>query len=349
VTKNSARVDFADLEQVVIKLFEYRGVPSEDAEIVARHLVRADARGVHSHGVLRLNFYLAKLDSGTLNPATVLTPKQETPLLKRYTANNGIGQVVATQAMGIAIAAAADNGIGIVLVSESNHFGIAQLHTLLAAEAGFIGITLSNASPAFAPTGGITKLIGNNPWSVAVPSEGPFPIIIDMANTVVARGKVLTALEEGRAIPEGWALDKTGKPTTDPAAALQGTMLPLGGHKGYAIAVAIELLTGALSDGGSFDQVVYPGVPDRISNVSHLFIAIDPAMLGPFGYPERVSSVIKRIKEVECSPGVAEIYLPGEQEARREAESRKNGVLLPPRILDVVSKQAQHASIELPW
>lgn len=338
-----------ELERVVTELFITRHVPPPDAALVARHLVRADARGVSSHGVMRLSFYLPKLDAGTLEPTTSLTLEAETPVVKRFSANNGLGQVAAAQTMDAAVSTAKEMGIGAVLVRRSNHFGVAQLHTLRAVEANVIGVALSNASPALAPTGGAERLLGNNPWSVAVPSTGEFPIVIDMANTVAARGKIITARNEGRPIPPDWAIGPDGRPTTDPQEALAGILLPIGGHKGYAISLAVDLLTGVLGGSGFLADVNYPGFPERIGNVSQLFLAIDPKLVAPAGYEERVAEVTRRIKSAKRATGVDEIYLPGELEYRREERSRQEGISLSDETLAIVEGCAGEAGVSLSW
>lgn len=347
--EQSRRVSWGELEGVTQRLFEARGLNEDDAALVARHLVRANARGVHSHGLIRLDFYLPKLDAGTLDPLTRLTVERETPVFKLLSGNNGIGQVIAARAMEQALELSRRNGFGGVLVRNSNHFGIAQLHTLLAAEQGQIGIVMSNASPALAPTGGADKLIGNNPWSVAAPSAGEFPVIIDMANTVVARGKILTARAEGREIPPDWALDSSGNPTTDPEEALAGVVLPMAGHKGYAISLAVDLLTGVLGGGGWLDAVNYPGKPEAIGNVTHLFLALDPAVVAPEGYQGRVRDAVERIKAVRRTPGTEEIFLPGEMEHRRERVSLERGVPLSHEVLAIVERHAGASGIDYGW
>jgi LDH2 family malate/lactate/ureidoglycolate dehydrogenase len=344
-----ARVPWRELQRVSALLFEARGLSAEDAELVATHLVRANARGVHSHGLIRLDFYLPKLDAGTLEPRTRLTLQRETPVFKHYSGNNGIGQVIAARAMHEAVAISQRLGLGAVLVRNSNHFGIAQLHTLLAAERGQIGVVMSNASPALAPTGGAEKLIGNNPWSVAAPSAGEFPVIIDMANTVVARGKILTARAEGRQIPLGWALDASGNPTTDPEEALAGMVLPMAGHKGYAISLAVDLLTGVLGGAGWLDAVSYPGNPGTIGNVTQLYLALDPSQLAPGDYQERVHDAVSRIKQVRKTPETEEVFLPGEMEHRREQASHEQGVPLSVEVLGIVERHAKESGIEWHW
>jgi len=343
------RLPWQALADVAAGLFRKRGLDPADARLVAEHLVRADARGLGSHGLLRLSFYLPKLDAGTMSPVTSLSAVGGVPGLPLLSANNGVGQVAAAQAMDRAMRAAHEHGVGALLVRHSNHFGVAQLFTLQAAETGLIGIVLTNASPAMAPTGGAERLLGTNPWSVAAPRAGGAPVVVDMANTVVARGKILSARQEGRAIPEGWATDAEGRPTTDPEAALAGMVLPMAGHKGYAVALAVELLTGLLGGAGWLDDVHYPGNPDRVGNVTHLFAAIDPDQVGGPGYADRVLDAATRIKAVRRAPGVEEVLLPGEAEARAERDARALGVPLAPEVVALVEGYADEARILCPW
>ncbi len=343
------RLPWKPLEDVTAALFEARHLPPEDARLVASHLVRADARGLHSHGLLRLSFYLPKLDAGSMRPVTHLTPAGGTAALPLLTAGNGVGQVVAARAMERAVAAARERGVGALLVRHSNHIGVAQLFTLQAVEAGFIGILLTNASPAMPPAGGAARLLGTNPWSVAAPRAGGDPVVVDMACTVAARGKILSARQEGRPIPEGWAVDADGRPTTDPAAALAGMVLPMAGHKGYALALAVDLLTGVLAGGGWLDDVHYPGHAQEVGNVTHLVAAIDPGRLAGPGYAERVRDAAERIKGVPRASGVDEVLLPGELEARSEREARRSGVSLAPEVVEIVERYAGAAGVTCPW
>lgn len=345
----SRRLPWQALEDVAAALLRKRGVNPADARLVASHLVRADARRLHPYGLLRLSVYLPKLDAGSMSPVTSLSAVGGVPGLPLLSANNGVGQVAAARAMERAMGAAREHGVGAVLVRHSNHFGAAQLVTLQAAEAGLVGIVLTNASPAMAPAGGAERLLGTNPWSVAAPRAGGDPVVVDMASTVAARGRILSAAVEGQAIPEGWAVDAAGRPTTDPRAALEGLMLPMAGPKGYALALAVELLTGVLSGGGALDDVHDPGQPDAVGHVTHLVGALDPEQVGGPGYAERVADVAARIKAGRRADGVDEVLLPGEAEARSEREARQLGVPLAGEVIGLLEGYADDARILCPW
>jgi LDH2 family malate/lactate/ureidoglycolate dehydrogenase len=233
-----------------------------------------------------------------------------------------------------AVERAREHGVATVAVRRSNHFGAAMEYTLEAARAGCIGILFTNASPAMAPWGGREQLIGNNPWSIAAPAGRYAPLILDVANTVVARGKIYTAQQEGRAIPAGWAVDQAGLPTTDPATALAGLILPLGGHKGYAQAFMIDVLAGVLTGARFATGVFGPYQAEQPSGCGHLAIALDiEHFMDLPQFEARVEQLIAEVKTATPLPGHAEVLYPGEPEARAEAENRRRGIPLPPKTL----------------
>lgn len=221
-------------------------VPEDHAEILMETLLDADQKGVHTHGFYRLPTYIEQINRGNINPNPNITMENRNTLISVMNGGGGLGSVISSIAMKEAIQTSRNHGVGVVSVSGSNHFGTAAYYTEMAANQDQIGIAMTNASPAIAPTGGKKGVLGNNPWSISVNSSLGHPITLDMANSI-ARGKIRLKALAGESIPHGWALDKDGQPTIDPNEALEGLLLPIGDHKGYGITLMIEILAGVLS------------------------------------------------------------------------------------------------------
>src|SRR5687768_5738634 len=233
---------------------------------------------------------------------------------------DGIGQVLTERARLLAVERARAHGVGVVGVRNSNHFGTAMYFTRAAAREGFVAVLTTNASPAMAPWGGREKVLGTNPWSIAAPAPGGRVVAVDIANTAVARGKIYLAKNRGEPIPDTWALSADGAPTTDPAEGVLGVVLPMAGHKGYAITFLMDVLSGALTGSGVGTEVHGPYEPEARSRAGHLFLAIDPAALGnPADYEARVQQLIDEVKGVPLAQGFDEVFYPGEVEDRAEA------------------------------
>lgn len=326
--KEPIHVNSRTLRQLVEQVFVRGGVSADAARIVADNLVEANLRGVDTHGVILVETYVKRLRSGSINRRPLMRKTVDGETYAVIDADNGPGQVAGKLAMDEAIAKGMRTGVGIVAVHRSNHFGAAAYFSVMAAEQGCIGIAMSNASPRLAPWGGITPTYGNNPWSVAVPWDGGFPIVLDMANSVVAFSKILTARRNGQPIPDGWALDGDGKMTRDPHAA--EVLLPVGGHKGYGIAFMVEVFAGILSNAAIGKDVGKYDALDRGQNVGHLFMAIDIERFMPKKeFSARLSYFVGQIRQSQRAAGVETIFLPGEIEALTKREREKNGIPLP--------------------
>jgi LDH2 family malate/lactate/ureidoglycolate dehydrogenase len=235
----------------------------------------------------------------------------------------------------------------LVAVRNSGHFGTAAYWTRRIAEAGCVGILATNSSPAMAPWGGNEKRVGSNPWSIAAPGGSHAPVVLDISNTSVARGKLYSALQKEQPIPLGWAMDSEGRPTNDPAAGLAGIMLPVGEHKGYGISFMMDVLAGVLTGSAYSTGVAGPYVPDARSGSGHLVIAIkvDP-LLGDEAFASRIDDLIESTKSVQLAEGFTEVFYPGEIEARAEAESRLHGVTLPEKTLEDLRELASSCGVE---
>ncbi|BDG59178.1 Ldh family oxidoreductase [Caldinitratiruptor microaerophilus] len=321
-----------ELQAYVRVLFTAAGLPENDAAVVAENLVFADLRGVESHGVSRVPVYLRRLQEGAINPRPSIKVSGVHALCA-VDGDGGMGAVVASQAMRTVLEQARRFGIGAAFVRNSNHFGMASYYTLMAAREGMIGIATTNAPPAMAAWGGVEPVLGTNPLSIAFPApDGGDPIVLDMATSTVARGKIRLAADRGEPIPQGWALDASGKPTTDPAAALQGTLFPLGGVKGYCLAVAVDLLSGVFAGAGYANRLkqMYGrgrGVCVR-SRVGHFLLAIDPGQVQPQSASADALRDFRARLQGGPRAGSAEILLPGELEARFERVRRRDGIPL---------------------
>ena len=330
-------------------LYRAAGLPQADAALVAESLVTADLWGHASHGVMRAPWYIDRLRSGVMRAVTAPEVLVDAGAIALLDAKDGVGQVVARQAMGDAVRRAKAHGVGVVSVRNSNHHGALGYFTRMAAEAGCIGFLSTNGSPAMAPWGGRRKLVGNNPWSIAAPAGRHAPMMLDIANTVVARGKIFVARQKGQPIPPHWAIDAEGAPTTDPVAALSGVIQPMAEHKGYAISVMMDVLSGALSGSGMLDAVSGPYQAEKRSGCGHLFLALNIAAFGPEeAFASRMESMVEKIKSVPLAPGCAEIFYPGEIEARNEAKHRAEGLVLAEKTIADLRACAAMLGLDMP-
>jgi LDH2 family malate/lactate/ureidoglycolate dehydrogenase len=331
-------------------IFARRGVPEADAAVVARCLVRADLRGVETHGLTRMGIYLDRLARSLVDPAPVLEPRQLFPSVALLDGRNGFGFVTATRAMAESIAMAEEAGIGLTGVRNSTHFGMAACYLLQAVEAGYGALVFTNASPAMPPWGGREALLGTSPFAAAVPGGPRGAFVLDMAPSVAARGKIRRALKEGRSIPEGYALDAAGRPTTDPAAALEGVVLPIGGAKGSGLSMLMDILGGVLT-GAAFAGTVGDQykVFDRPQNVGHTLIAFRPDLfVDRAAFAARMDTLVERVKANPPAAGFDEILIPGEIEARKEEERLRTGIPYLAADIEPLLAEADAAGIEVP-
>jgi LDH2 family malate/lactate/ureidoglycolate dehydrogenase len=317
------------------------GVPVADARLVADSLVTADLWGHQSHGVLRLSWYVDRIRAGVMRAVTTPEAVSDTGPLLVVDGHDGIGQVLAAFAAREATGRARDHGVGVVAVRNSNHFGTAAYFTRMAAREGCVAILTTNASPAMAPWGGRRRTVGTNPWSIAAPAGTHAVMVMDVANTAVARGKVYLARQRGEPIPAGWAIDADGAPTTDPAAAVAGMILPMAGHKGYAISLMMDVLSGVLTGSAFGAAVGGPYQAERRSGCGHLFIALDVAAFGdPDGFARRMEQLVAEVKSVPPAQGFDEVLYPGELEARAAREHLRAGLSLPRQTVEDLRRLA---------
>ncbi len=325
------------------------GVPVADAELLADSLVAAELWGHASHGMLRLPWYVTRLRGGAMTRRTHVTTVRDSGAVAVLDGQHGIGQVVAAHATDLAVERARAHGISGVGVRNSGHFGTAAYFTRRAAEAGCVAILATNASPAMAAWGGRTKSIGTNPWSIAAPAGRHGVVVMDLANTAVARGKVYLAAERGEPIPEGWAATAEGTPTTDPAEAIEGLILPMAGAKGYVIAFMMDVLAGVLTGGAFGDAVAGPYDPSRRSGAGHLMIAIDVAsMAEPSCFASRMEALVDQVRRGELATWAQEILGPGQLEDRSRRTLSADGIPVAPATWQSLAELASDTGVELP-
>ncbi|GAB3466332.1 Ldh family oxidoreductase [Streptomonospora sediminis] len=332
---SAAGVEPGGLRELVAAIFTAADLSESDAAAIADHLVEADLRGVDSHGVSRTAIYVHRLRLGlvaTRPESRILT---ETPASALLDAGNGPGIVAADRAMRTASAKAAETGVGMVSVRNSNHCGMLAHYTGQAAREGLVALATTSAPAAMAPWGAKAPYFGTNPISYAVPTPGGRPdIVFDMATSHVAKGKIILAGKNGQQIPLGWAQDAQGRPTTDPATALEGTVLPLGGAKGSGLALLVEVLSALLSGANHG-----PHIPPLYDNdetpqgLGHFFLAMSPKVFLPEAeFTDRVGRLAAEMAALPAAEGFERVYLPGEPESERAAHRRANGIPLSAQV-----------------
>jgi LDH2 family malate/lactate/ureidoglycolate dehydrogenase len=310
------------------RLLEGIGVSAAKSQLVAESLVAANLRGVDSHGVQLLPYYLAQIEWGDMDPSADGRVISESGACLLYDGQNGIGQATAETCCGHAVRMSSVNGVAMVVAREANHFGAAAFWAQRMSAARQIGIVMCNASSLVPPWQGKQPRLGTNPICMAVPGGEERPWLLDMATTTVAAGKIFKAKINGQPqIPLGWAMDSEGVPTTDPETALKGLLMPLGGYKGSGLAMMAEILCAVLGGGAMSTElggIRFRGKPVR---VSHMFIAIDIARFLPVDeFRERMDRLIRIMKTTPPAPDYSEVLVAGDPEWRMEEERRRNGV-----------------------
>lgn len=342
------RILAADLQRYSAQLLEGLGLNASDAQFTASALVASNLRGVDSHGVALLRYYLEQLECGDMDPQGEPDVVQQSGATALIDGFNAVGQLVARMASDTAIRLAMDHGVGIVSTRRSNHFGAAAYWVQRINAAGFIGLVLCNASPTVAPWQGKRGKLGTNPICFGVPGASPF--LLDMATTKVAANKIFNAYAAGeREIPAGWALDSEGVPTTDTQAAYRGLLQPLGGYKGSGLAVMVEMLCGVLSGGAMGEELGGIRFRGRPVDVSQFFLALDPkCFLEPGEYEQRALQLTRSLKETPAAAGYDEVLVAGEPEAREEAKRRRAGIELAEATWESLSEWGRKLGVSAP-
>jgi L-2-hydroxycarboxylate dehydrogenase (NAD+) len=331
-------------EKAVIRaLLLKQDTSEEEADATAEVLAEGDLRGLGSHGILRLPYIIRGLKRKTIVAPAKIKIVKETPATALVDGGHGLGHHVATTAMKLAIDKAKKLGIGAVGVFNSNHFGIAGYYAELAMQEDLIGLVTTTTDALVHPWGGVQNLLGTNALAIGLPTEPP--VLLDMAMSVAARGKLVNAMKKGERIPEGWAIDNEGRSTTDPAKALEGALSPFGGAKGYGLAFVLELLAGPLVGAAAGGDVVGTLEPVKgFSTKGDFMIAIDPrAFVSLTEFRAQAKDFIHQIKSSRKAPGVKEIMVPGEPERKIREQRLREGI----PIADEVWRELEQISEEL--
>lgn len=342
-----------------VAVFEHFGVPEPDARLAAGVLQRADLRGIDSHGVARLHTYFDMLTLGRINPRPKIRIVRESASTATVDGDNGLGLVVGPKANEIAMRKAQEAGSGWVSVCNTNHYGIAGYYVLEALERDLIGWAMTNTTKLVAPLWGAERMLGTNPLAIAFPGLEEPPIVIDMATCAVAYGKIEIARRAGRRIPVGWAIDADGRDTTDPLAMIEGgAQLPLGsefergGHKGYCLAVMVDVLCAVLS-GANWGPWTPPfalrqEIPSRQvgRGIGHFFGALRiDAFIDPTEFKRQIDDYVRTFRATRPAPGTDGPLLPGDPERAAEAERARDGIPLVAPVVDELRDVAERTGI----
>ncbi len=348
------------LHEFATRVFERAGVPPADAFLAAEVLLAADLRGIDSHGVARLRPYHLALHDGRINPTPEMRLVRETLSTATLDGDNGLGLVVGPYANEIAMARALEAGSGWVSVRNTNHFGIAGYYVLRALERDLIGWAMTNSSALVAPVFGVARMLGTNPLAIAFPGLEEPPIVIDFATSAAAFGKIEIARRLGAPLPLGWAIDAEGRPTTDPADVYEGgALLPvgstreLGGHKGYALAMMVDVLSGVLSGAnwGPFaPSFAIEQAPARSvgAGIGHFFGALRiDGFIEPDDFKRQVDDLVRTFRSSAPAPGTEGPLIPGDPERAAEEVRRRDGIPLVPAVAEDLEALAHETGIPL--
>lgn len=336
-------VSAAEARRLVEDVLKGNGVPEANATTVARCLVAADLRGVDTHGMNRIPSYMERIRQGVLSAGASPSVTQVTPAVAQVDGHNGFGFVAAHAAMAAAVESARTLGIGMASVKHSNHFGMSAWVVQQALDAGMMSLVFTNSSPALPAWGGRSKLMGVSPIACGAPGGSPgTDFILDMAPSVAARGKIYKAKRRGEKIPTDWALDAEGRRTDDPEAALGGVMLPMGGPKGSALSIMMDVFSGVLSGSAFAGHVTNPYDPSKPADVGHFIVAIKPDLfMSSDDFRERMQYLYDRVVGSDKMEGVDRIYFPGEIEQITRREREKSGIPLVQAEIDALNEEAR--------
>ena len=327
-----------NLNKIIKKIFVNLGLSSSHASIVSAAIVEAELVGASSHGLSRVNMYCNRIKKKLINPRPKIKIKNISQSIALVDANNSIGFVAADIAIKKAIKNAKKTGIGLIAVKNSGHYGLSGYYAEKAVKKNLIVMCFTNAPPAIAPYGAKKSLFGTNPICFGTPTSSKVPFILDTSVSVINRGKIRVAAKLGNKIPQNVALDKFGKPTTDPKKALEGVQLPIGGFKGSGLAWMVDILSGVITGGNHGGKVKDPF--DDFSgpqNIGHLFITIKPNLFIN-NYNQRIKENIKRIKKLPKIKGVKEILYPGQNKYKKYKQSLGKNIKIPDKILKELKK-----------
>ena len=339
----------ADAERFIASALEAEKVPAVDAKIIANLMVQSDLAGADGHGIFRLPSYLKRIRAGGVNLQPNIHIEREQGATALINGDNALGHLVMNRAVELALEKVKQHSVCWIGSHFGNHSGAASVYVRKLAEQGYIGIYMAvgNANH-MAPWGGIDLLLSTNPIAIAVPAGKEPIVLLDIATTVAAYGKVKVAAQKGESIPDDWMIDKQGKPITDPKRSAEGSLLPIGGYKGYGLAVMIGLLAGALNHAAVGKSTIdFNAHHELVTNTGQTIIAVDPSAFG--NRDEFIARVIELVNDLKSSatlPGVKEIRVPGEGAAKTMAERKRLGIPVSPELLDALNACARECGIE---
>jgi LDH2 family malate/lactate/ureidoglycolate dehydrogenase len=341
-TQNNETISEAELLELGKRAFRSLGMSDQDTNDLVNILVMADLFGISTHGLSRIESYGDRLKIGGINPQPKIRIERLAPAMIGVDGDNGVGPVVGMRALNAAMEAASEFGIAVAFARGSNHFGPISPYSLIAAEKGFASIIGSNATTTIAPWGGSDARLGNSPLGFGVPNPNGKPFLLDMAMSVVARAKIRNAMKRGEAIPDTWGTDAQGKSTTDPKVALDGFLLPIGGHKGYGLALMVDLFAGLLSNAGYLTHIQsWQDAPDEPQNLGHFFILIDTARLGSSAWlSERMIDFANILMDSPAADPSKPVIVPGMIELAKLEKQRKNGMEISSETLALLRRYA---------
>jgi LDH2 family malate/lactate/ureidoglycolate dehydrogenase len=330
------------------------GMPEDQAEIIADCLVEADLRGVASHGVMRLPIYLPRLQGGAMNPKPQVRIQRRQAVGALVDGDNGLGHLVSSHAARLVIEIAQASGMAVVSAINSNHFGAAGIYSSKIAEAGLVGISLSNTCPALPAMGGKAPVVGNGPVSFALPASDGDPVCLDISTSAGAYGKILLAAKAGHPIPEGWAVDLNGEATTDPNVAIASQLLlPFAGHKGFGISFLIDALCAAFGNshfGVDVPNIYLAGEEMKPGRNSHLFIAIRSDLFCEASeFLATVDSAKRQVQESPKAKDVGRVYYPGEKEWITRRKQLQDGIGMPASVARELEALSSSRDVKAPW
>ena len=327
------------------------GVPGSQLDMFVASFVEADLRGVETHGIARIPAYVRAFLRGIVNPSPSVSVLHDTGAAVHVDGDNGLGMVVGQIAMDQAVERAHKFGVGVVSVRNSNHSGMLAIHVLRAVEKTAIGFFASGGVAIMAPSGGADPVLGNGPFAWGIPRSGGFPIVADMAASTAARGKIRALALEGRPIPEGWAVDAQGHPTTDAKAAMEGVVLPMAGHKGSGIAVVVEILSSVLSGSNLAVDAPREFLRDGSTvldawGIGHFAMALDlDAFAGSAVFLGILERLVSSVTESRRAQDVSRILLPGQLEWERRTERLTQGIPVSSIVLSSLDAFADEIGI----
>ena len=327
------------LKKNISKIFKEHGLNNIDSLVCANALINAELVGAPSHGLSRLKMYCDRIKKKLINPKPKIKIKKISQSISHIDANNSIGFVAADIAIKTAIKNAQKTGIGLVGVKNSGHYGLSGYYAEQAVKKNLIVFCFTNAPPAIAPHGSKKSLFGTNHICFGTPTGSKIPFILDTSISMINRGKIRVAAKEGKKIPEGVALDKFGKPTTNAKKALEGVQLPIAGFRGSGLAWMVDILSGVFTGSNHSGKVKDPFEDfTGPQNIGHLFIVIKPNLFVGNNYNKRIKENIKIIKKLPKLKGVKEILYPGENKYNRYKNNLKKGIVIPKNILENLKK-----------